>query len=175
MIRRVGSFKPGIFILLVVLLVIVANTGCSPSSTLNVNFQKETAPASITQAASSTVSKLSPGKIAGYEIYENKDPFQPLYGPGATTRTITKTTTTADTTTDGTTTTATTDQVQVKLVAINGTTATINAAGTDYPNLKAGDTFGNSFKLLTIGTGSVTILYGDNQYTLYLGETISVK
>ncbi len=149
-------------------------SGCATPTTTG-EFQKETAPSSKSTGTPSTTT-VTAGKIEGYEIYENKDPFQPLYGPGATTRTITTTTTTTDTTAGGnTTTTTTTAQTQVKLIAISNGLATINTGDTDYTDLKAGDTFAGSYKVLTIGTGSVTILYGDNQYTLYLGETISVK
>jgi hypothetical protein len=176
MINFKREMRPVFFIIFVIVAIAGVNAGCASTGTVTQNFQKETAPASTSQTASATVSKGTAGKIEGFEIYENKDPFQPLYGPGSETRTITKTTTTTDTTAGGSTnTTTTSEQVQVKLVAINGATATINAAGTDYPDLKAGDSFGGSFKLLSIGTGSVTILYGDNQYTLYLGETVSVK
>ncbi len=148
--------------------------GCGTATTTG-EFQKEAAPAT-TSTGTSSKTTVAAGKIEGYEIYENKDPFQPLYGPGATTRTVTTTTTTTGTAAGGgTTTTTTTAQTQVKLIAISNGLATINTGGTDYTDLKAGDTFAGSYKVLTIGTGSVTILYGDNQYTLYLGETISVK
>lgn len=152
----------------------VAVTGCSTTSTPTGEFQKETTPTTTT--TSTTPAAAVTGKLAGYEIYENKDPFQPLYGPGATTRTVTTTTTTTGTGAGGTTnTTTTTSQSQVRLVSITGSTATINVGDTDYPDLVANSIFAGSFKVVTIGTGSVTIIYGDNQYNLYLGETISVK
>ena len=150
-----------------------AVAGCSSAPTTG-EFQKETAPTS--QSTTTSKSTVTAGKVEGYEIYENKDPFQPLFGPGSTTKTVTTTTTTTGTGGGGaTTTTTTTTQTQVRLVSIDNGAATINTGGTDYPNLKAGSTFAGSYKVITIGTGSVTILFGDNQYTLYLGETISVK
>jgi hypothetical protein len=99
-----------------------------------------------------------------------------LSGPGSATQTVTSTTAATSTGAGGTTTTTTTtSQSQVKLVSISGTTATINVGGTDHTGLVAGNTFAESYRLLTVGSGSVTILFGDNQYTLYLGETLSVK
>lgn len=169
--RVIRIFLPAI--LLMVISMIAA--GCGAATPTSGQFQKETAPSTKT-TEQKTVKTNADGKITGFEIYENKDPFQPLSGPGSTTQTVTTTTTATDTVAGGTTsTTTTTSQAQVRLVSINGATATINADGTDYPDLAAGATFASVYKLVSIGTGSVTILYGDNQYTLYLGETISVK
>lgn len=166
-----------LFAVVVWLLVAVLGSGCGAGTPTGGEFQKETAPTTATATTNQKTAKTTTtGKIEGYEIYENKDPFQPLSGPGSTTKTVTTTTTATGTSADGTTsTTTTTSQAQVRLVSISGTTATINVNGTDHPALRAGDTFANVYKLISIGTGSVTILYGDNQYTLYLGETISVK
>ncbi len=163
-------------ILAVILLgLMLGASGCT-STTPTGEFQKEVSPTSATKTTPKTTAATTTGKVAGYEIYENKDPFQPLYGPGATTRTITTTSTTTGTGAGGTTsTTTTTSQTQVRLVSINGATATINVGGTDYPDLAVNATFAGSYKVISIGTGSVVIMYGDNQYTLYLGETISVK
>jgi hypothetical protein len=159
-----------------VVTVLFAISGCSPASTPTSEFQKESTPATTSTASTSAPATTAAGKIAGFEIYENKDPFQPLYGPGATTRTVTTSSTTTGTGAGGTTsTTTTTSQTQVTLVSITGTSATINVGGTDYPNLAANSVFAGSFKVVSVGTGSVTILFGDNQYTLYLGETVNVK
>ncbi len=145
-------------------------TGCAKTTTTPGQFQKESTP-SVSSEAEKTQTKTTvvSTKIEGYEIFDIKDPFGPLIGQGSTTQVLTTTTTTG-------TGTQTTSTNQVKLVSIPlGTTATIDVNGTYHENLRAGDTFAQVFKLLTIGSGSVTILYGDNQYTLYLGETISVK
>ena len=149
--------------------------GCGAATPTGGEFQKETAPSTKT-TEQKAVKTVAAGKIEGFEIYENKDPFQPLSGPGSTTRTVTTTTTSTTAGAGGSTSTTTTaSQAQVRLGSISGVTASINVDGTDYANLRAGDTFAGTYKLVSIGTGSVTILYGDNQYTLYLGETISVK
>lgn len=144
--------------------------GCGTATTTPGQFQKESTPSDLSETEQTQMkTTVAPTKIEGYEIFDIKDPFGPLTGPGSTTQVITTTTTTG-------TGTQTTSTNQVRLVSIpSGTTATIDVNGTDYENLRAGDTFAQTFKLLTIGTGSVTVLYGDNQYTLYLGETISVK
>lgn len=172
--NRVLIIRAGL-IVSVIAFAISISTGCGAATPTGGEFQKETAPSTKT-TEQKTVKSTTAGKIEGFEIYENKDPFQPLTGPGSTTRTVTTTTTETETGAGGTTsTTTTTSQAQVRLVSISGGTATINVDGVDHANLKAGDTFATAYKLISIGTGSVTILYGDNQYTLYLGETISVK
>lgn len=144
--------------------------GCGTATTPTGQFQKQSVPSVSSEAEKpQTKTTVAPTKIEGYEIFDIKDPFGPLTGAGSTTQVLTTTTTTG-------TGTQTTSTNQVKLVSIPlGTTATIDVNGTYHENLRAGDTFAQAFKLLTIGSGSVTILYGDNQYTLYLGETISVK
>ena len=165
-----GKGKVITVILISWLFVAMYLAGCGTATTPMGQFQKESAP-SVSSETEKTQTKTTvvPTKIEGYEIFDIKDPFGPLTGPGSTTQVLTTTTTTG-------TGTQTTSTNQVRLVSIpSGTTATVEVNGTNYENLRAGDTFAQTFKLLTIGTGSVTILYGDNQYTLYLGETISVK
>lgn len=157
----------------IILLSIVASaqllvSGCTSSLPTAGEFQKEPTPTAKSSTGTKTTAKTPTGKIEGREIYENRDPFKPLFGQGSTTQTVTTTTT-------GPTGQVQATSVQVQLVSITGSTATINVNGTDYPNIKVGDTFADVFKLLSIGPGSVVILYGDNQYTLYLGETITVK
>ena len=146
-------------------------TGCflaSPPS--GGEFQKETAPAKKKEATTTNEAPLAPGKTVGYEIYENKDPFTPLIGAAGAPKTIVTTTTTDATGV------VTSSSAAVKLLTIPlGNSAAIEVNGTLHEGLKAGDTFANNFRLISLGTGSVVIQYGDNQYTLYLGETINVK
>jgi len=164
-----------IFVMTVLMLVLLAASGCATSLPSGGEFQKETTP-SATKDSNKSDDKVSSGKVKGLEIYENHDPFQPLTGPGATTQPVTTSTSSSEIGADGeTTTTVITSQSQVRLVSIEGSSATIRVEDTDYAGLQAGDTFADSYKLQTIGSGSVSILFGDNQYTLYLGETISVK
>jgi hypothetical protein len=149
----------------------LTTAGCLTATPTGTEFQKETTPSSKSKTAGTTqtVTPTPQGKVAGYEIYENKDPFQPLIGAGASTRTITTTTT------DASGAVVSSSTASVRLDSIAGDTASISVNGTAHAGLKAGDTFAGSFKLISIGTGSVVIQYGDNQYTLYLGETINVK
>lgn len=166
--------KPMMAAILVFILSIFAISGCAGSPT-GTQFKSQPVPQpqpSVTDKTSNeTQQKPSPkGGMEGYEIYENKDPFQPLVGKGSST-----TVTTTTTTTPGGVTTTTSATATLVSVSSDGTKATINISGTPYPDLRAGDTFAGSYKLLSIGTGSVTILYGDNQYTLYLGETLTLK
>lgn len=155
----------------VAIVLAVTMAGCLASPPSGTEFQKETTPSSKskTSATTQTVTSTPTGRIAGYEIYENKDPFQPLIGTGASTQTITTTTT------DSSGAVVSSSTASVRLDSIANDTATITVSGTPYANLTAGNTFASSFRLISIGTGSVVVQYGDNQYTLYLGETINVK
>lgn len=146
-------------------------TGCVASPPSGGEFQKETTPSTKKTTETQTVTPTEPGKVEGYEIYENKDPFKPLAGKGSGTTSQTVTTTT---TTPGGGTTSTSAQVTLVTIPL-GQSASIEVNGTLYEGLKEGDTFATNFKLISIGTGSVIIQYGDNQYTLYLGEALNVK
>ena len=132
-------------------------------------FKEETTPSTKTSTEESK-KKTTPGKIEGYEIYENQDPFQPKVGEGAGT-----TVTTATTTTETGQMQTTTAQVSLISISSDGKTATINVDGTEHAGIVAGSEFAGAFQLVSIGTGSVEVLYGDNRYTLYLGETLTLK
>lgn len=140
--------------------------GCAAPT--GIKFKPE-APSESTSTSggqlSSTAQAPSRGLVEGYEIYENKDPFQPLTGTGATQQVTTATVATP------------TGLAHVTLVSIaaNGSSASFSVDGTDYANISVGATFASYFKLLSIGTTSVTILYGDSQYTLAVGETLTLK
>lgn len=166
--------KPAMVAILVFVVSIFAISGCvgSPTGTeLKGKPMPQPQPPVSENTSNETQQKPSlKGGMEGYEIYENKDPFQPLIGKGSATTVTTTTTTTPG---GGITTTSAT--ATLLSISPDGTKANISISGTTYSDLKAGDTFAESYKLLSIGTGSVTILYGDNQYTLYLGETLTLK
>jgi hypothetical protein len=149
----------------------VTIAGCLATPPSGTEFQKQTTPSSSSKTTSTTqtVTPTPAGKVAGYEIYENKDPFKQLVGANAQSQTLTTTTT------DSSGTVVASSTATARLDSISNNTATITVNGTPHANLTAGSTFADSFKLISIGTGSAVIQYGDNQYTLYLGETINVK
>lgn len=99
-----------------------------------------------------------------FEIYQIKDPFEPLVksssggsGSGAA---------------------AGEDQGQSTLTLEDIYTedstkyASVDVAGTNY-KVKEGDTFATNYKVVTIGTDSVTLLYGDETIYLEIGSSIS--
>lgn len=155
-----------VLILIALLGLVVA--GCLRLPTA-IEFKPEAPSSAMKEAAEEgseiTLQPPSKGSIEGYEIYENKDPFQPLTGPGAEQAVTTTTVPTP------------TGLARVTLVSIasDGSSANFTVDGTNYSNVKVGDTFASYFKLISISTGSVVILYGDSQYTLYLGETLTLK
>ncbi len=168
MMNRKQYLTKSVLILILIMIIGLVLQGCaSPPS--GGEFKKETPPSTKTSKEESE-KKTTPGKIEGYEIYENQDPFQPKVGEGAA-----ATVTTATTTTDIGQLQTTTAQVNLVSISPEGTAATINVDGTEYADVTVGTEFGGAFKLVSIGTGSVEVLYGDNQYTLYLGETLTLK
>ncbi len=142
-------------------------SGCTATPEVG-TIKQEKAPSS-SKSTDQAVTKTAPGKIEGYEIYENNDPFQPKIGPGSST-TVTTTTTTTST---GTTTT--TSSATLLSVATDLSSATILVDGNTYSNIAQGATFATNYRLLSISAGSVVVMYGDNQYTLYLGQAMTVK
>lgn len=152
--------------ILIILLGVVV-VGCMQLPT-QIEFKPEAPPGATAPAEEETEITPQPpakGSIEGYEIYENKDPFQPLTGPGAE-QAITTTTVTTPT-----------GLARVTVVSItsDGSSANFTVDGTSYSNVRAGETFATYFKLVSISTNSVVILYGDSEYTLYLGETLTLK
>lgn len=158
--RRYGT---SVFMLIALLGIAVA--GCLRLPT-GIEFKPE-APPGATQEATEEEAVTPPptGSIEGYEIYENKDPFQPLTGPGAE-QAITTTTVTTPT-----------GLARVTLVSIasDQSSANFTVDGTSYSNVGVGQIFADYFKLISISINSVVILYGDSEYTLYLGETLTLK
>ncbi|MFA5867808.1 MAG: hypothetical protein WC891_07620 [Actinomycetota bacterium] len=172
MIRVNGKRTVSIWLICALLGISFTLGGCLAATPTGSEFQKETTPSSKTKAETQQTTPTPAGKIEGYEIYENKDPFSPLVGGSSSSPSN------VGRNKDGTTSTtgaAPTGSATVKLVTIPlGASAAIEVNGTLYEGLRVGDTFAEYFKLLSIGTGSVVIQYGDNQYTIYLGETINV-
>ncbi len=171
MIRANGQRTVSIWLICTLLGISFTLGGCLAATPSGGEFQKETTPSSKAKDEAKTTTSTPAGKIEGYEIYENKDPFSPLVGGSGQSsvgRSKDSTTSTSPAVPTGSST--------VKLVTIPlGTSAAIEVNGTLHEGLKVGDIFADFFKLLQIGTGSVLIQYGDNQYTLYLGETIKVS
>lgn len=141
-------------------------SGCATPPEVG-TIKNETPPSSTKSTEQTT--KPTPGKIEGYEIYENNDPFQPKVGAGSTATVTTTTTTTA------TGTTTTTSSATLLSVATDLSSATILVDGNTYSNIAQGATFAGKYRLLSISAGSVEVMYGDNQYTLYLGQAMTVK
>jgi hypothetical protein len=97
-----------------------------------------------------------------FEIYLIKDPFEPLVksksegsGNGSTSEESQSTLSLADIYTEDST-----------------KYASINIGETNY-KVKEGDTFATNYKVVTIGTDSVTLLYGDETINLEIGSSIS--
>jgi hypothetical protein len=121
----------------------------------------------------------SPGTSAeekgadSFEIYQSKDPFDPLVGaqasqpapasPGATPAA------------PGATPSAPVGRTQITLMDIftenNVKYASIQVGSTLF-KVTEGETFSTSYKLVSAGTDTATILYGDDNATLKIGESV---
>ncbi|MDI6891866.1 MAG: hypothetical protein QMD08_02555 [Actinomycetota bacterium] len=117
---------------------------------------EETAPAEA-------VETTAPAPAEGYEIYEYKDPFKPLI-TAPTTETIAEPTT------------PTAGPVPLALDDIfveDGVTYASIRYGDAVYKVTEGDRVDESpYQVLSIGTDSVVLLYGDDRITLRLGEEI---
>lgn len=124
-------------------------------------------------------------------VFANKDPFQPLVTP----YTATTTTTSGPTVTPPTTEQPTPPTTPTAVQAI-GLKAIFTSKGVEYATflvgpattaegkiiisnpteytVKEGETFGTVFKCLTINTESVTILIGDEKWTLHVGQSVLI-
>lgn len=166
-------FMAGAIAILLLAVLAAITSGCSGPSTIS-GIKTETPPSNTqTQTTTTTTSKAPvPGNVEGLEIYENNDPFQPKVSDTSTSSQPAATQSQTPTTGTPVTTTA-----QATLDGISGDkqTATISINGQQYANVAVGQKFASSFQLMGIASGSVNILYGDNQYTLALQETITVK
>lgn len=120
---------------------------------------------------------------SSFEVYQTRDPFKPMDGS------ISAASVTSDgqsgSSTGGSSTiippetTTETVQAQKTALSLNGVTkqdginyADIDYGGTAY-SLKAGDRVGSSsYQVQQVGETSVTLLYGDDQFTLQVGQEV---
>lgn len=156
-------------------------TGTKPTT------EPTTTGVTVTPKVTETVATTAVEKM----IFANKDPFQPLVTPyTATTTTTTQPTVTPPTTEQPTPPTTPTAVQAIGLKAIftskgvEYATFLVGAATTEGGQIiianpteytvKEGETFGSVFKCLTINTESVTILIGDEKWTLRVGQSVLV-
>ncbi|MBI4743619.1 MAG: hypothetical protein HY776_02160 [Actinobacteria bacterium] len=126
------------------------------SSNKEAVVQKETPEDKTTEDASS--------EEDSFEIYLIKDPFEPLVKPQS------------DDSGSGSTSGGEESQSTLTLKDIYTEDSTkytsIDVGETNY-KVKEGDTFATNYKVVTIGTDSVTLLYGDETINLEIGSSIS--
>jgi hypothetical protein len=124
----------------------------------------------------------TPLPAAGYQVAQPRDPFQPLQPPPPTTTAPGVTTTTqpgTPTTGPGETTTTTADfqpgGTRVALLEIREESglrrAVLTVDGVTY-TVGVGDTFADSFKVLSLSDSSGVFQYGDTAFSLAVGQAI---
>jgi hypothetical protein len=158
-----------------------------------------TAPSSATSTAAQETLTIEQLEVPPLSIYHRRNPFQPLVdmeaAAAATTPTATTTpeaTTTPTTPGAGSTGVVTIPPQLVQLgrevpgevvsraITLEGVFreegkrfARIWVADKLFEKVAAGDTFGDNYKLLAIGRdASATILYGDERFTVFVGQSI---
>lgn len=137
-------------------------------------------------AATTTTTGVAPGERPAetFEVFATKNPFTPLVGTtpaGATTTTVpTGPGGTATTAPPGaTTTTAGVEPRRAQRVALldiftdaGQRLATVRVNDTVYERLKPGDTFGVSYKVVSLEEQCGTFLFGDERFRLCVGEEV---
>ena len=182
-----AAFLVGIFFLFSSL-----RTTSKEASKVPVEIKKtsETATASAKKSTSETdtAKDEKPEELTSFEVYEYKDPFEPLIteestgtpGSGDTTPT-TPTTTPGDegdegeesSTGSGEETTGPQVLEVQDIYTENGTKYSSVKYGSSVHKVKEGDRVNESpYEVLTIGTDSVVFLYGDQRVQVSIGESI---
>lgn len=136
---------------------------------------QETPPAAASATTTSTVEPKSPAsEIANAELFTFRDIFDPLLKPVATASAGTGAATPSGTTTDTVTPTTAGTLYLDGVVTENGVLkAQLRYNGTSY-TLGAGGSIPNSpWQVLRVSSSAVTMLYGDVQVTLAVGQGIT--
>jgi hypothetical protein len=147
-----------------------------------------TAPGTTPQTTTPAASKLTIEQVQAppLSIYRRRNPFEPLVNEEA------QTTATTITATGGAALNVVTVPPQLRTdsngvpetvstaITLEGVTkqadatvARISVAGQVFDNIAVGQTFADNYKLLSIGgDSSATILFGDERFTIYTGQSI---
>lgn len=138
---------------------------------VEIEKSSETTTATAEQSAEASETTKSGEQQAGFEVYEYKDPFQPLINE------TTGTTTTPTGSETGTSLEEAESGPQVLQVQDifeeNGVAYSSIKYGAIVYKVKEGDRVDESpYQVLTIGDDSVTFLYGDNRVEVNVGESI---
>ena len=147
-----------------------------------------TTPGTTPQTTTPAASKLTIEQVQAppLSIYRRRNPFEPLVNEEA------QTTATTITATGGAALNVVTVPPQLRTdsngvpetvstaITLEGVTkqadatvARISVAGQVFDNIAVGQTFADNYKLLSIGgDSSATILFGDERFTIYTGQSI---
>ena len=152
-----------------------------------------TAQPAVTSSAAQTTLTIEQVEVPPLSIYHRRNPFKPLVDMEAeaavTTPTETTTPTTAGAGSSGVVTIPpqlvqlgreVPGEVVSRAITLEGVFrqegkrfARIWVADKLFEKVAAGDTFGDNYKLLAIGRdASATILYGDERFTVFVGQSI---
>lgn len=166
------------------------------SGTMNVSPESSNAPVRVEKSESTTTAKgsttetdtageLDSSGSMAFEVYEYKDPFEPLIRAETTAATTSETTATSNTGTNSVTeagqTTTSSEEAptgpQVLEVQDIYTENGVKYSSTKYAStvykVKEGDQVDESpYQVLTIGTDNVVFLYGDRRVEVKIGESI---
>jgi hypothetical protein len=113
--------------------------------------------------------------VGDRDVFLPRDPFAVIEPPTiASTTTSSTSTSTSSTTTTSTASSKDTSLILVDIVSDNGVAkAVFKYKGVEYTVGKGGTVDSSAWQVVSVGTSSVVMLYGDDRVILYLGEGIS--
>lgn len=158
--------------------------GGSESTSLNiVKAPKKPAAKKAAKAAAKPAAPKAPVVPASYsDVSARTNPFRPLWeapveapvvAPGTTTDGTVTTGTTTPTTTSGSSTSVAGQKVSLfGIVTKDGVTRAQTRVGETVYQPKVGEVFATSYKLLAVSGKTATYLFGDEQFTLSVGQEV---
>lgn len=155
-----------VFVILIVVAVVILSSGMGEpivSGTGAITTTSTGAPSpSTAETQEATTTVQGPTISQDYEVYEYKDPFQPL---------ISRT----EEATEGASTQDKNMLLDITTDANGVLYASVRYNGRTY-DVKAGDVLdGSPYKVLVVDPDRVVFLYGDNQITLSIGEELTER
>lgn len=172
----------GVFLLalLIVFAVIITSGGPSAKKVDSVATKPaggESSPtASVANTDSAADERATDSVNASFEVYQTRDPFKPVPETISVTTATVSSGSTTQTVSSSTAGSQTSTPAALSLQSItnrDGVNYAVIKYGDSTYELKAGDRVGDSpYQVVQVGTDSVTLLYGDDQFNLQVGQEV---
>ena len=138
----------------------------------------QSVPATSAAAATAAIAATIPPvpTVTDRDVFVARDPFIVIQPPtiASTSTSSSASSTSSSTTTSSTVSSSDTSIVLVDIVSDNGVSKGVfKYKGAEYTVGKGGTVDSSNWKVVSVGSKSVVMLFGDDRVTLYLGEGIS--